>query len=109
MGPGVWAHPQLSEHGSGTDEPETGPLVPVLGTSGPGLRASGALSGCQVEPAASHLPKALHDLGCVLLSQITRYVADISRARRLLGYEPTTFLQEGVRKAVEWSGVRAQS
>ena len=34
--------------------------------------------------------------------EVTRYVADISKARRLLGYEPTTFLREGVQKAVEW-------
>jgi UDP-glucose 4-epimerase len=39
--------------------------------------------------------------------EIHRYVADISKARRLLGYEPTTFLPEGVKKAVAWSGVRA--
>ena len=39
--------------------------------------------------------------------EISRYVADISKARRLLGYEPTTFLAEGVQKAVAWSGVRA--
>jgi UDP-glucose 4-epimerase len=39
--------------------------------------------------------------------EITRYVADISKARRLLDYEPTTFLREGVAKAVAWSGVVA--
>lgn len=39
--------------------------------------------------------------------EITRYVADISRARRLLGYEPQVFLEEGVRRAVAWSGVEA--
>ena len=41
--------------------------------------------------------------------EIQRYVADISKARRLLGYEPTTFLAEGVKKAVAWSGVRASA
>lgn len=39
--------------------------------------------------------------------EITRYVADISRARKLLGYEPTVFLREGVQRAVAWSGVQA--
>ncbi|MGE0712023.1 MAG: NAD-dependent epimerase/dehydratase family protein [Planctomycetota bacterium] len=34
--------------------------------------------------------------------EIHRYVADIGKARRLLGYEPTTFLPEGVRKAIAW-------
>ena len=37
--------------------------------------------------------------------EISRYVADISKARRLLDYEPTTFLREGVHKAVAWSGL----
>jgi UDP-glucose 4-epimerase len=35
--------------------------------------------------------------------EISRYVADISKARRLLDYEPTTFLEEGVRRAIAWS------
>ena len=39
--------------------------------------------------------------------EITRYVADIGKARRLLGYEPTTFLREGVKKAIAWNGVVA--
>ncbi|MBL4846873.1 MAG: NAD-dependent epimerase/dehydratase family protein [Planctomycetes bacterium] len=39
--------------------------------------------------------------------EITRYVADITKARRLLGYDPTVFLEEGVRRAVAWSGVSA--
>jgi UDP-glucuronate 4-epimerase len=39
--------------------------------------------------------------------EITRYVADIAKARRLLDYAPTTFLPEGVRKAIEWSGLKA--
>lgn len=34
--------------------------------------------------------------------EISRYVADIGKARRLLGYEPTTFLREGVHKAIAW-------
>ncbi len=34
--------------------------------------------------------------------EVTRYVADISKARRLLDYEPTTFLREGVHEAVAW-------
>lgn len=39
--------------------------------------------------------------------EISRYVADISKARRLLGYTPTTFLREGVQKAIAWAGVEA--
>jgi UDP-glucose 4-epimerase len=39
--------------------------------------------------------------------EITRYVADIGKARRLLDYEPTTHLRDGVFKAVAWSGITA--
>ncbi|MBL8878164.1 MAG: NAD-dependent epimerase/dehydratase family protein [Phycisphaerales bacterium] len=34
--------------------------------------------------------------------EVTRYVAEIAKARRLLGYEPTTPLTAGVPKAVRW-------
>jgi UDP-glucose 4-epimerase len=37
-----------------------------------------------------------------LLGEVTRYVADISKARELLGWEPQTPLDEGVPKAVRW-------
>jgi UDP-glucose 4-epimerase len=40
--------------------------------------------------------------------EISRYVADISKARRLLGYEPATHLREGVQKAIAWSGIVAE-
>lgn len=39
--------------------------------------------------------------------EITRYVADISKAQRLLDYAPQVPLREGVRRAIAWSGVRA--
>lgn len=34
--------------------------------------------------------------------EIIRYIADISRAKKDLGYEPVTPFEDGVRKAVEW-------
>lgn len=34
--------------------------------------------------------------------EVTRFVADISKARRLLGYEPSYSLAAGVDRAVEW-------
>lgn len=34
--------------------------------------------------------------------EVTRYVADITKARRLLGYEPQTPLTGGIPKAVKW-------
>lgn len=37
------------------------------------------------------------------VGEVTHYVADISRARALLGYDPTTTLEEGIPKAVAWS------
>ena len=37
-----------------------------------------------------------------LLGEVTRYVADIRKARDLLGWEPRTPLAEGIPKAVAW-------
>lgn len=37
------------------------------------------------------------------VGEVTHYVADISRAAELLGYNPTTPLREGIHKAVNWS------
>jgi UDP-glucose 4-epimerase len=38
--------------------------------------------------------------------EITRYVANIGRARAILGYNPKTPLSEGIPKAVQWSLTR---
>lgn len=38
-----------------------------------------------------------------LVGEVTHYVADISRARALLGYAPQIPLEEGIRRTVEWS------
>lgn len=35
--------------------------------------------------------------------EVTHYVANIGKARALLNYDPSTPLEEGIRKAVEWS------
>jgi UDP-glucuronate 4-epimerase len=37
-----------------------------------------------------------------LLGEVTHYVADISKARALLGWEPRVSLDEGIPRAVEW-------
>ena len=37
------------------------------------------------------------------IGEVTHYVADISKARSVLGYEPATPLKDGIRKAVQWS------
>ena len=37
-----------------------------------------------------------------LLGEVTHYVADVRKARDLLGWEPTTPLDEGIPKAVAW-------
>jgi UDP-glucose 4-epimerase len=37
------------------------------------------------------------------VGEVTHYVANIGKARALLGYSPTTPLREGIRKAVAWS------
>jgi nucleoside-diphosphate-sugar epimerase len=37
-----------------------------------------------------------------LVGEVTHYVADIRKARELLGWKPTTQLQEGIPRGVEW-------
>jgi UDP-glucuronate 4-epimerase len=37
------------------------------------------------------------------IGEVTHYIANIGKARALLGYEPRTSLQDGIRKAVAWS------
>ncbi len=37
------------------------------------------------------------------VGEVTRYIADISKAKKLLGYMPTVSLREGIKRAVEWN------
>jgi nucleoside-diphosphate-sugar epimerase len=37
-----------------------------------------------------------------LLGEVTHYVADLTKARELLGYEPSVPLEEGISRAVAW-------
>lgn len=37
------------------------------------------------------------------VGEVTHYVADIAKAKALLGYEPTTSLREGIHKCVAWT------
>ena len=37
-----------------------------------------------------------------LLGEVTHYVADLSKARELLGYDPQVPLDEGIARAVAW-------
>lgn len=48
-----------------------------------------------VEPKISYTPSQA--------GEVTRYIADISKARKLLGYNPKTPLREGIPKAIAWS------
>jgi len=34
--------------------------------------------------------------------EVVQYIADISKAKKLLGYEPQTSFDEGIKKTVEW-------
>jgi len=34
--------------------------------------------------------------------EVIRYVADISKARKMLGYEPKVGIEEGIRRSIEW-------
>ena len=39
------------------------------------------------------------------VGEVTRYIADISRAVELLDYQPRVPLDEGIRRAVAWAAV----
>lgn len=41
------------------------------------------------------------------VGEVTHYVADISRAQELLGYQPQVPLEEGIRRAVAWARASA--
>jgi nucleoside-diphosphate-sugar epimerase len=47
------------------------------------------------------------EIGQPRTGEVIRYVADISKARKKLGYDPKTPFVEGVQKAVEWYGRRS--
>jgi nucleoside-diphosphate-sugar epimerase len=42
-------------------------------------------------------------LAPALLGEVTHYVADITKARELLGFDPQVPLDEGIRRTVEWN------
>ena len=57
---------------------------------------------------ADHIGRALDIVPQVIVQpsrtgEVTRYVADISQATKLLGYRPRIPLQAGIPRAVEWS------
>lgn len=60
--------------------------------------------GRMAELVASALGKELRvTTAPALMGEVTRYVANITHARRLLGYEPKVSLDVGIRRSVEWS------
>ena len=59
------------------------------------VRAAELIAGeLDVEPQITTAPS--------LLGEVTHYVADVRKARELLGWEPTTPLSEGIPKSVAW-------
>jgi UDP-glucose 4-epimerase len=48
----------------------------------------------QVEPNVTMAPS--------LVGEVTHYVADVTKARELLGWEPVTPLDDGIPRSVEW-------
>jgi len=56
---------------------------------------------------AETVKEQLHSSSPIAISimrtgEITRYVADITKARRVLGYNPRTPFDEGVKKTIQW-------
>jgi nucleoside-diphosphate-sugar epimerase len=47
-----------------------------------------------VDPQINHAPS--------LLGEVTHYIADVSKARELLGWEPETALADGIPRSVAW-------
>lgn len=41
------------------------------------------------------------------VGEVTQYVADISKAKKMLGFDPKISFEEGIQKAVEWYGIHA--
>jgi nucleoside-diphosphate-sugar epimerase len=61
------------------------------------VRAAELIAGAlDVEPQVTMAPS--------LLGEVTHYVADVTKARTLLGWEPRTPLDEGIPRAVAWFG-----
>lgn len=42
-------------------------------------------------------------LAPALLGEVTHYVADITKARELLGFDPQVPLDEGIQRTVDWN------
>ncbi len=42
------------------------------------------------------------NLGDARIGEVTRYIANISKAKKVLGYDPKTSFEEGIKKSVEW-------
>jgi nucleoside-diphosphate-sugar epimerase len=42
------------------------------------------------------------DIGSARTGEVTHYIADISKVKRVLGYDPQTPFDRGIEKAVEW-------
>lgn len=52
---------------------------------------------------ALHVPPRIAVEPSKRIGEVTHYVADISRAQELLGYQPQVPLEEGIRRAVAWT------
>lgn len=42
------------------------------------------------------------NIGVARTGEVTHYIADISKAKRVLGYDPQTPFDRGIEKSVEW-------
>jgi UDP-glucose 4-epimerase len=57
---------------------------------------------------ALHVPPRIHVEPSKRVGEVTRYIADISKAVELLEYQPRVPLDEGIRRAVAWSQAWAE-
>lgn len=64
---------------------------------------AGASIGELAEQMVEHLgSSSTIEYGPVRTGEVVHYIADITKARKKLGYEPTVPFSEGVKKTVEW-------
>ena len=60
------------------------------------------MSGEMALAAMIHAGGDLQEIARTIAGLVTRYVADVSKARRLLGYDPQVPLTAGIPRYVAW-------
>ncbi len=84
----VLAVTQLQKHNGGTFNIAYGEGTTLVELAQAICRLTGSTSGVTTKPSRT--------------GEIFRYIADLTRAKTLLGYEPTVAFKEGIERTVQW-------